>query len=86
MLGGFRNLFDFDHDGKLDDFEQAAAFATLYALLSQEEENTTPTETASDEAALELAGLDYDALSLMDEEERNAELEDAGLDPDDFDF
>ena len=35
---------------------------------------------------LEEAGLDYDELCWMDEEERNKLLEKAGLDPDDYDF
>lgn len=32
------------------------------------------------------AGLDYDELKLMDSEERREVLEDAGLDPDEFEF
>ena len=32
------------------------------------------------------AGLDYDELKFMDPNERREVLEDAGLDPDDFDF
>ena len=35
---------------------------------------------------LELAGLDADELEYMDEDERREALEDAGLDPDDYDF
>ena len=35
---------------------------------------------------LEAAGLDLDELEYMDDEERYEALEDAGLDPDDFDF
>ncbi len=35
---------------------------------------------------LELAGLDRDELEIMDEDERRETLEDAGLDPDDYDF
>ena len=35
---------------------------------------------------LEMAGLDRDELEFMDEDERREALEDAGLDPDDFDF
>ena len=30
------------------------------------------------------AGLDYDELDMMDEDERREALEDAGLDPDEF--
>ena len=36
--------------------------------------------------ALEAAGLSYEELLLMDEDERREVLEAAGLDPDDFDF
>lgn len=32
------------------------------------------------------AGLDKDDLELMDADERREALEDAGLDPDDYDF
>ena len=35
---------------------------------------------------LEMAGLDRFDLELMDEDERREVLEDAGLDPDDYDF
>ena len=34
---------------------------------------------------LEMAGLDVDELEYMDEDERREALEDAGLDPDDYD-
>lgn len=33
-----------------------------------------------------MAGLDAEDLEFMDEDERRAALEDAGLDPDDYDF
>ena len=32
------------------------------------------------------AGLDYDELEMMDPDERRGALEDAGLDPDEYDF
>lgn len=35
---------------------------------------------------IELAGLSHDELEWMDEDERREALEDAGLDPDDYDF
>ena len=38
------------------------------------------------EYSLALEGVDLDDLEDMSEEERNETLEDAGLDPDDFDF
>lgn len=50
--------------------------------MTKEEDDTY--EEEDDE--LEMAGLDYDELSFMDEDERREALEDAGLDPDDYDF
>ena len=38
-----------------------------------------------DEDDLELYGLDRDELDMMDEDERREALEEAGLDPDDYD-
>lgn len=38
------------------------------------------------EYCLALEGVDIDDLEDMDEDERREVLEDAGLDPDDFDF
>lgn len=37
MFGLFGNLFDFNHDGKLDGFEKAAEFATFMSMLDEEE-------------------------------------------------
>lgn len=42
-------------------------------------------EEEDTELELELAGLDIDELEAMDEDERRQALEDAGLDPDDYD-
>ena len=75
MNGFFGNMFDFNHDGELDDFERVADFA-MFTSLMEEEEKTE----------LEMLGLDPDELELMDADERRAALEDAGLDPDDYDF
>ena len=41
-------------------------------------------EDEDKELELELAGLDIDELEEMDEDERREALEDAGLDPDDY--
>ena len=35
---------------------------------------------------LELSGLDLDELEFMDADERRKTLQDAGLDPDEYDF
>lgn len=75
MAGIFGGLFDFNHDGKMNAFERAAEFAFLDEMM-QEEEKTE----------FEMSGLDADELEFMDPDERREALEDAGLDPDDYDF
>ena len=75
MAGIFGGLFDFNHDGKMNAFERAAEFAFLDEMM-QEEEKTE----------FEMTGLDADELEFMDPDERREALEDAGLDPDDYDF
>ena len=78
--GFFGDLFDFNHDGELDPMERAMDFMAF-------EEMTSEDESIDDDIDdIELAGLDYDELSMMDEDERREALEDAGLDPDDYDF
>ena len=76
--GLFGGLFDFNHDGKMDSFEQAAEFQFFNDVVLADEDN------ASDDLLAE-AGLDRDELSWMDEDERREALEEAGLDPSDFD-
>ena len=71
--GIFGGMFDFDNDGKLDAFEHAAEFQFLNDVVMGQ------SDLLSD------AGLDRDELSFMDADERREALEDAGLDPDDFD-
>ena len=43
-------------------------------------------ENFEEDDELEMAGLDRTDLEFMDEDERREALEDAGLDPDDYDF
>ena len=76
MNGFFGNMFDFNHDGKLDGFERAADFA-MFASMKEDEESKTE---------LEMSGLDPEELEFMDSDERREALEEAGLDPDDYDF
>ncbi len=76
---GFDKMFDFNHDGRLDSFERAAEFQFMDEMMREESEDNEP-DVFGD------AGLDYDELEMMDPEERREVLEDAGLDPDDFDF
>ena len=78
MGGIFGSLFDFNGDGKLDALEQGMEFMAFQQIMGG---------SSGDEMdALEAAGLSYEELLLMDEDERREVLEAAGLDPDDFDF
>ena len=78
MSGLFGNMFDFNHDGKLDAFERAAEFDFLNNVM------TEPDKEEHDE--LLQAGIDPEELEYMNADERREVLEDAGLDPDDYDF
>lgn len=78
MAGLFGGLFDLNKDGKMSTFEKAAEFATL-AKITEDLSNESESE-------LEIAGLDKDELEFMDDDERREAIEDAGLDPDDYDF
>ena len=79
--GIFGDLFDFNHDGELDTFERAMEFEAFGEMMKDDVDQDEQLETE-----LELAGLDAEELSWMDEDERREALEDAGLDPDDYDF
>ncbi len=76
MAGIFGGLFDFNRDGKMNVFERAAEFA-FWDEMTREEDITTE---------FELSGLNADELEFMDADERREALEDAGLDPDEYDF
>ena len=84
--GFFGNLFDFNRDGKLDSFERAADFAAFASLVSKNDDTEEETSEITDKKAILEDDLDYDELSYMGEDERTEFFEDAGLDPDDFDF
>ena len=85
--GFFGDLFDFNGDDKLDTFERAMDFMAFDNMVN-DTSDTFEEDDEEDELVckLELEGLDYDELELMDEDERNEVLEDAGLDPVDYDF
>ena len=77
---GFGGLFDVDGDGSLD------AGETAFGLMMMDDE-LTDESAEEDDSELELAtGYSRDDLELMDAEERAEILEDAGYEPDDFDF
>ena len=80
---------DFNRDGKVD---AAEGYLGLEMLCSSREEHEAVFGDAGDfsddevDDELEMAGLDRSELEFMDEAERREAIEDAGLDPDDFDF
>lgn len=76
--GLFGGMFDFNHDGKMNAFERAAEFQFFNDIVVADEDSTT-------DDVLEEAGLDRDELSWMDVDDRREALEEAGLDPMDFD-
>ena len=82
-------LFDFNKDGKTDCMEWSIGMQ-MTEIGSTEEDAFYSTsddledEDDEDEDILELYGLDRDELDMMDEDERREALEDAGLDPDDY--
>lgn len=83
---------DLNGDGTVDAYEHIIADEML---CTSEEEHIAMFGDAGDfedddeedlEFELMLNGLDFDELSDMNEDDRIEALEDAGLDPDDFDF
>ena len=77
---GFGGLFDVDGDGSLDADETAFGLMMMDDALTDE-------DAEEEDSELELAtGYSRDDLELMDAEERAEILEDAGYEPDDFDF
>ena len=73
--------FDFDEDGKLSAYEYSVMDDVVFG-----HEDTHTSEEDELEDDLSLAGLDTIELECMDEDERREALENAGLDPDDYDF
>ena len=72
--------FDFDDDGKLNAYEYAVMDDVVFG---HDEESGDSDELEDDLAG---AGLNSMDLEFMDDDERREALEDAGLDPDDYDF
>ena len=83
VLGGVGDVFDFNGDGRLD----GAEFGIAMEILSEEDSDEYVDEDEFDDEDddLEAAGLDRFDLEMMDEDERREAMEDAGLDPDDYD-
>ena len=76
MKGFFGNLFDMNHDGKLDTFEKAADFAAFASTLdSMNEKKDTATTAVS-------IPSDYNDMN----EDKTFDQEIDGLDVDDLEF
>lgn len=85
VKNSFDRMFDWNDDGKLDSFEQANQFEFEQRML-EEDSVDDDEDDDDDDLDLDLAGLDRFDLEMMDEDERHEALEDAGLDPGDYDF
>ena len=85
-MGPYDWHYDYDKDGKLDSFEEYCRQDELdrMAKIGIYEENEKGEKDLLDDE-LELAGLSRDELALMDDEERAEALEEADIDPDDWD-
>lgn len=81
QFGWIVDSFDFDQDGSLDNAEVLFAMNTFGVMAnsgSSAEENSL--------YELAAAGVDVSTFDFMDAEERREAIEDAGLDPDDYEF
>lgn len=87
-----RDWMDLNGDGKIDGSEMMSAEEMLCTSREEHEalfgdsgnfEDDTKDDFEIDAMA---AGLDVDELELMDPDDRAEALEDAGLDPDDYDL
>ena len=87
-----RPLFDFNGDGETDFMEWSVGMQ-MTASSRQEAIDLTGDDTfypgsdtlEEDDDELDLYGLDRDDLEMMDEEDMRIDLEDAGLEPDNYD-
>ena len=87
-----RPLFDFNGDGKTDFMEWSVGMQ-MTASSRQEAVDLTGDDTfypgsdtlEEDDDELDLYGLDRDDLEMMDEEDMRIDLEDVGLEPDNYD-
>ena len=81
QFGWINKSFDFDRDGKLSDREAIFAMNTFAAMAEAR-------SSAEEKSLFELAasGVDVSSFDFMDADERREAIEDAGLDPEDYDF
>lgn len=82
---GFDRVFDLNNDGQFDSLEKAAQFQFADHML-HDEMKSDPFADDDETDVFADAGLDYEELEFMDPKERREVLEDAGLNPDEFDF
>ena len=93
IMGGIamKDWMDFDGDGEVDGVDMMFAEEML---CSSKEEHEALFGDAGDfddtendfEDEVIAAGLDFDELEFMDSDERTELLEEAGLDPEDYDY
>ena len=83
MAGLFGRMFDLNRDGKLDAWERAMEYDFMTSLNDEDDGCEDEDEELTE---LELAGIDTIELEYMDANDRREVLEEAGLDPDDYDF
>ena len=74
--GFFGSLFDFDGDGELNAAESTYDLMRFNELMNDADKINE----------LEKAGTTYEDLWYMSDYERREKIEEAGLDPDDYDF
>lgn len=86
--GLFGGMFDFNNDGELDAVERATEFGAFMDLVGEDEDDDSSDSDIADapEDILQNAGIDTFDFDFMDYDEKLEALEDAGLDPDDFDL
>lgn len=87
-----RDWMDLNGDGKIDGTEMMLAEEMLCTSREEHEalfgDAGDFEDDAKDDFEIDamVAGLDVDKLELMDPDDRAEALEEAGLDPDDYDF
>lgn len=74
-MGIFGNLFDFNHDGRMDALEQGAELGFIMQMMDAQKQNE-----------LTSAGINPQDLESMGYSERREALQNAGLDPDDYEI
>lgn len=74
-------MFDRNHDGVLDPFEQTMRYTFLEEMLDEDEDDDD--EFISSDSSYDDI---LDEIEDMDEDEAREYLESEGYDPDDFDF